>query len=148
MWVRSLGWKDSLVEGMVTHSSIAAWRIPQIEEPGRLQSIGSQRAGLDWSDLAHTAEDSEELERMVEESMPLFLSARLKKTQSVFWAVQRSILYTVVFMDNIGSQLFTPHSVHIPSQVTLQVSHVSMSKSTSPPLNFKISSTTCFGERS
>ena len=36
------GWEDPLEEGMVTHSSILAWRIPSIEEPGRLQSIGSQ----------------------------------------------------------------------------------------------------------
>ena len=38
----SLGWEDPLEEGMETHSSILAWRIPWIEEPGRLQSIGSQ----------------------------------------------------------------------------------------------------------
>ena len=39
---------------METHSSILAWRIPWTEEPGRLQSIGSQRVGHNWSDLAHT----------------------------------------------------------------------------------------------
>ena len=39
---------------MATHSSILAWRIPRTEEPGRLQSIGSQRVGNDCSDLAHT----------------------------------------------------------------------------------------------
>ena len=38
-WVRSLGWEDPLEEGMATHSSILAWRIPQAEEPGSLQSI-------------------------------------------------------------------------------------------------------------
>ena len=38
---------------MATHSSILAWRIPRIEEPGRLQSVGSQRGGHNWSDLAH-----------------------------------------------------------------------------------------------
>ena len=42
-WVRSLDWKDPLEEGMETHSSILAWRIPWTEEPGRLQSMGSQR---------------------------------------------------------------------------------------------------------
>ena len=41
-WVRSLGWEDSLEEGTPTHFSILAWRIPWTEEPGRLQSIGSQ----------------------------------------------------------------------------------------------------------
>ena len=38
-----LGWEDPLEEGMATHSSILAWRIPWTEEPGRLQSIGSKR---------------------------------------------------------------------------------------------------------
>jgi len=41
-WVRSLGREDSLEEGTPTHFSILAWRIPWTEEPGRLQSIGSQ----------------------------------------------------------------------------------------------------------
>ena len=41
--VRSLSWEDSLEEGMVTHSSILAWRILWTEEPGGLQSMGSQR---------------------------------------------------------------------------------------------------------
>ena len=44
MWVRSLGQEDLLEEGMATHSSIA-WRIPWMEEPGRLQFVGSQRVG-------------------------------------------------------------------------------------------------------
>ena len=42
-WVQSLGWEDPLEKGMTTHSSILAWRIPWTEEPGRLQSMGSQR---------------------------------------------------------------------------------------------------------
>ena len=41
--VQSLGWEDLLEKEMTTHSSILAWRIPCIEEPGRLQSLGSQR---------------------------------------------------------------------------------------------------------
>ena len=44
-WVRSLGWEDPLEEGMATHSSLLAWRIPWTEEPGGLQSMGSQRVG-------------------------------------------------------------------------------------------------------
>ena len=40
--VRSLGWEDPLDEGMATHSRILAWRIPWTEEPGELQSMGSQ----------------------------------------------------------------------------------------------------------
>ena len=42
-WVRSLGREDPLEEDMATHSSILAWRIPWTEEPGGLQSVGSQR---------------------------------------------------------------------------------------------------------
>ena len=44
-WVKSLSWEDSLEEGMATHSSILAWRIPWTEEPGGLQSMGSQGVG-------------------------------------------------------------------------------------------------------
>ena len=42
--VQSLGWEDPLQEGMATHSSILAWRIPGTEEPGGLQSTGSQES--------------------------------------------------------------------------------------------------------
>ena len=41
-WVPSLDWEDPLEEGMATHSDILAWRIPWTEEPGGLQSMGSQ----------------------------------------------------------------------------------------------------------
>ena len=45
--VRSLGREDALEKGMTTHSSILAWRIPWTEEPGGIQSMGSQRVGHD-----------------------------------------------------------------------------------------------------
>ena len=45
--VQSLGRKDPQENGMTTHSSILAWRIPWTEEPGRLQSMGSPRVGHD-----------------------------------------------------------------------------------------------------
>ena len=48
-WVRYLGWEDPLEKEMATHSSILAWRIPWTEEPGGLQSTGSQRVGPDWA---------------------------------------------------------------------------------------------------
>ena len=41
-WVQSLGWEDPLEKVMATHSSTLAWKIPWMEEPGRLQSMGSQ----------------------------------------------------------------------------------------------------------
>ena len=43
--VRSMSWEDPLEKEIATHSSILAWRIPRREEPGRLQSMGSQRVG-------------------------------------------------------------------------------------------------------
>ena len=45
--VRSLGWEDPLEEGMATHCSTFAWKIPWTEEPGGLQSTGSHRVGHD-----------------------------------------------------------------------------------------------------
>ena len=49
------GWERPLEEGMATHSSILAWKIPWTEEPGGLQTIGSQRVRHNSSDLAQTA---------------------------------------------------------------------------------------------
>ena len=46
-WVRSLGREDPLEKEMATHSSILVWKIPWTEEPGRLQSMESQRIGHD-----------------------------------------------------------------------------------------------------
>ena len=46
MWVPSLGWEDPLEEGMATHSSIPAWRIPWREEPGGLQSMGRTESDM------------------------------------------------------------------------------------------------------
>ena len=47
MWVQSLGWEEPLEKEMATHSSTLAWKIPWTEEPGRLQTMGLQRVGLD-----------------------------------------------------------------------------------------------------
>ena len=48
-WVRSLGWEDPLEKEMAIHSSIFAWKISWKEEPGGLQSMGSQRVGHNWA---------------------------------------------------------------------------------------------------
>ena len=53
-WVQYLGWENTLEEGMATHSSIPAWRIPWTEEPGGLQYMESQRVGYDWVTNAFT----------------------------------------------------------------------------------------------
>ena len=47
MWVQSLGQEDPLEYEMATHSSVLAWEIPWMEDPGGLQSMGSQRVGHD-----------------------------------------------------------------------------------------------------
>ena len=54
MWIQNRGQEDSPAEEMATHSSILAWESPRTEEPGGLQTIGSQRVGHDWSDWACT----------------------------------------------------------------------------------------------
>ena len=48
-WVRSMGREDSLEKEMATHSSILAWEIPWMEEPGGLHSMGSQRVGHNYA---------------------------------------------------------------------------------------------------
>ena len=58
MWetrVRFLGWEEPLEKEMATHSSTLAWKIPWTEKPGGLQSMGLQRVGHDWSNLAAAA---------------------------------------------------------------------------------------------
>ena len=47
MWIRSLDWEDPLEQEVATHSSILGWKIPGTEEPGGLQSMGSQRVRHD-----------------------------------------------------------------------------------------------------
>ena len=54
--VQSVGWEDPLEKGMATHSSILAWAIPWTEEPGGLQSMGSQRVRHDRATNIHTVE--------------------------------------------------------------------------------------------
>ena len=54
--VRSLVWEDPLEEEIATHASILAWKIPWTEEPGRLQSVGSQKS--DTTEWARVREDS------------------------------------------------------------------------------------------
>ena len=57
-WVRSLGWEDPLEKEMATHSSILAWRIPWMEEPGGLQSMGLQRVRKMIKDLQFKTKQS------------------------------------------------------------------------------------------
>ena len=54
MWVKSLSQEDLLEKGMATHSIVLAWKFPWAEEPGRLQSMGSQRVRHGWASNTHT----------------------------------------------------------------------------------------------
>ena len=54
-WVQSLGWENPLEKGMATHSSVLAWRISRMEEPGELHSMGLQRVRHDWATKHSTA---------------------------------------------------------------------------------------------
>ena len=60
MWVWSLGQEDPLEKEVSTHSSILAWRIAWMEEPGGLESVGSQRVGHDWVTKHQQQHDQEE----------------------------------------------------------------------------------------
>ena len=55
IWVQNLVWDGFLEKGKATHSSVLAWRIPGMAEPGGLLSMGLHRVGHDWSDLAAAA---------------------------------------------------------------------------------------------
>ena len=59
-WVQSLGWEDPLEKEMATHSSIPAWRIPWMEEPGGLQSTGVTKSRTRLSDFTHSDQMKDE----------------------------------------------------------------------------------------
>ena len=69
-WIRSLGWEDPLEEGMATHSSILAWKIPWGEEPGRLLSLVSQR--VDMTEQLSPAQQSLRFNSIVVRKQPLY----------------------------------------------------------------------------
>ena len=77
-WVQSLGREDPLEEKMAAHSRILAWRVPWTEEPGGLQSIGSQRVWHNWSNLACKIRST---------SLPLIFRAPLSWTQTPIYSL-------------------------------------------------------------
>ena len=72
--VRSLGQEDPLEKGMATHSSIFAWRIPWTEEPGGLQSMGSQRVTHAWANNTHGVKVQSQKPRRANRSLGACLS--------------------------------------------------------------------------
>ena len=82
--VRSLGWEDLLEKGMATHSSILAWRIPGMEEPGRLQSMGLQRVRHDWAtSFLFTSQHRPQFIRYVIWKCWFLLSSSMKASQNL-----------------------------------------------------------------
>ena len=105
MWVRSLGQEDPLEEGMATHSSIFAWRIPWIVEPGGPQSMRSQE--LDMTEATVPTHC-----KQYWSSMPMGSLAIQKKqlSPSIYWLLTLAT-FTIIKMEvlanlqNVDSQL-------------------------------------------
>jgi len=79
-WVRSLGREDLLEKEMATHSSILAWKIPWMEKPGRLQSIGSQ--SLDTTEQLHFLSLSGMNKVLMEREESMYLRQRIQHRQA------------------------------------------------------------------
>ena len=76
-WIRSLGQEDPLEKEVAIHSSTLAWKIPWMEEPGRLQSMGSQRVGHDWATSPHTNKAQSDLPQLKDDHFFPWLSSFL-----------------------------------------------------------------------
>ena len=92
-WAQSLVLEDPLEKGMTTHSSILAWKILWTEEPGRLQSMGSQRIWHDWVTSTFTKQESEVKPRMRHVLREPVLQAQLSRA-----------LCLVAFLQKVYSQ--------------------------------------------
>ena len=68
-WVQSLGWEDPLEKEMATHSSTLAWKLPRMEEPVRLQSMGSQRVGHDWATSVYFMDEKQKFNLKLEKAL-------------------------------------------------------------------------------
>ena len=84
-WLQSLGWKYPQEKEMATHSSILAWEIPWTEEPGGLQSLGSQRVR---HDLVAEDEHNINIHILFEINKPLLLESKPTLTPAGRWAVK------------------------------------------------------------
>ena len=85
MQFQSLGQEDPLEKEMVTHSSILAWEIPEVEEPGGLPSMGSHRVEHDWSDLATAAAHaSKVMLKILQARLQQYVNRELPDVQACF----------------------------------------------------------------
>ena len=111
MQVQSLGQEDPMEEGMATNSSILAWRIPWIEGPGGLWTIGSQRVEHSWSNWANTHRTMWSLSLLIKSTILYCLHAVVSLNLRVFG------IYGLVSPNHcsVSSPTLAPH----PSNCTL-----------------------------
>ena len=85
--VQSLDWEDSLEKGMGTHSNILARRIPWREEPGRPQSMSSQRVRHNWATNTPMLPWGRSIFRIMNTGIPLFTRCRIPRNENQFCIV-------------------------------------------------------------
>ena len=103
-WLQSLGWKNLLEKGMVTHSSILAWRIPWTEEAGRLHSMRSQR-------LEHDGATFTSLYKQHKVHFPWLVGDRLqfqlRKPQFLFFTYLRPMILSHLSVGRLKFRICT-----------------------------------------
>ena len=107
-WVQTLGWEDPLEEGMAAHSNILAWRIPWTEEPGKLQSMGSQSVEHDWVTKHSTIHSfiDYELIKITGRNIPEHFHALDSMLINWFGSQQEAIfMHAFLFQVTLGSKL-------------------------------------------
>ena len=91
-WVWCPSWEDRLEEGMATHSNILAWRIPMTEEPGGLQSMGSQRVRHNWATKHSTAQECSPATQDDRQGAPQL--SRLASLKVLQWPTRGSLCFS------------------------------------------------------
>ena len=123
-WVWSWGQKDPLEEEMATHSSIFAWEIPWTEEPGRLQSMRSQRGRHDWG-AEHTCKHRIKVVTIMTIANQLISSSLGYSLDPVLfpWADPQRFLYLPSHIPLQCNSLFT--TLHLPpcAHINTSTSH-------------------------
>ena len=103
-WVQSLGPEDPLEKEMATHSSTLAWKIPWTEEPGRLQSMGSQRVRHNWATSLSLS------------SLPLFvkdikMQRQMQSLVQVYCQYMKSQIWTQTYYQYLQSSCSKPQAI-------------------------------------
>ena len=114
-WVWSLGSEDPLEKGKATHSSILAWRVLLTEEPGRLQSIGSQRVRHDWATFTFTTpiKDIASIIKNLSKQKAPGPNGVTGEFYPTFKEEIIPILYNLFFGQKQREYLFLTHSINI-----------------------------------